>query len=182
MEEYFDIVDKNNNPTGEKKPRSEVHATGLWHRVVHVYFFRRRNQCLEFLVHLRAKTKDLNPDKWDTRFGGHVKVGETAEKTVIEEIKDEVGLDITYSGLIEGECLAKTDFPNREFIKNYYYEFQGNIDVLKFSDGEICKVKWMTITEIEKSMKNKPKRWAGNPKWFKEVADSLKTRLDLFEG
>jgi len=38
-EEYFDIVDEDNKPTGEKRLRSEAHATGLWHRIARVYLF-----------------------------------------------------------------------------------------------------------------------------------------------
>jgi len=42
MQEYLDIVDENNGaPIEERRLRSEVHSQGLWHRVVHVYLFRR---------------------------------------------------------------------------------------------------------------------------------------------
>lgn len=93
--EYLDIVDENNNPTGKKRLRSEVHTLGLWHRTVHIYFFRERNGGIEFLVHLRAKNKDLNPNKWDTRFGGHIRAGEKLEDTVIKEVHEELGLQIS---------------------------------------------------------------------------------------
>ena len=73
--EYLDLVDENNNLTGEKELRSVVHSTGLWHRTVHIYFFRKINNIFEFLVHLRSKDKDLRPNCWDTRFGGHIKAG-----------------------------------------------------------------------------------------------------------
>ena len=44
QEEYLDIVDENENLTGEKELRSVVHAKGLWHRVVHIYFFREKKE------------------------------------------------------------------------------------------------------------------------------------------
>ena len=86
MQEYFDIVDENNALTGEKKLRSDAHTTGLWHRTVHIYLFRIINGKFEFLVHLRSKTKDLNPNKWDPRFGGHLKTGENVQDTVKSEL------------------------------------------------------------------------------------------------
>jgi len=74
-EEYLEIVNENNDLISRVEPRSFVHSTGLWYRTVHIYFFRKSNKKIEFLVHLRAKTKDLNPNKWDARFGGHIKSG-----------------------------------------------------------------------------------------------------------
>jgi hypothetical protein len=41
MEEYLDVFDENNQPTGVVLPRRQVHAEGLWHRTVHIYLFRK---------------------------------------------------------------------------------------------------------------------------------------------
>lgn len=39
-EEYLDVLDEKGNLTGEKKLRSEIHAKGLWHKVVHgIHFY-----------------------------------------------------------------------------------------------------------------------------------------------
>src|SRR3989338_1296834 len=114
MEEYFDIVDENNQQTGEKRLRFEAHTLGLWHRTVHIYFFRQKDNQIEFLVHLRSKYKDLHPNCWDTRFGGHLKSGETIEKTVINEIKEELGLEIDLNSLIKGSVHKRDKKTNRE--------------------------------------------------------------------
>ena len=71
-DELFDIVDENGNLTGEKELRSVVHEKGLWHWVVPVCIYRMRNNQPEFLVQLRSKNKDQYPNKWQTRFGGHI--------------------------------------------------------------------------------------------------------------
>lgn len=161
-EEYLDIVDENNNPTGESKPRSLVHSTGLWHRTVHIYLFRKNDNIIEFLVHLRAKTKDLSPNKWDTRFGGHIKIGEDVEQAVVDEIKEELGLNINTNDLIEGDWIKrKRDYPNNEFSKVYYLEFKGDIKDLRFDDGEVQTVRWLSIKEIENSMKKESDKWSG---------------------
>ena len=41
LDEYLDIVDENNNLTGKKALRSEIHSYGIWHRTVHIYLFRK---------------------------------------------------------------------------------------------------------------------------------------------
>ena len=42
--EYLDIVNEDGNLTGEKEMRSVVHVEGLWHRTVHVYFYKIKNK------------------------------------------------------------------------------------------------------------------------------------------
>lgn len=174
-EEYLDIVDENNNLTGEAEPRSLIHLNGLWHRTVHIYFFRRMNSAIEFLVHLRAKTKDLHPNCWDTRFGGHIKSGEDIKQAVVDEIKEEVGLNVSLNSLIEGNWRKHHKYPNNEFNKVYYFEFKGNIKDLKFDDGEVQKVKWMSADKIEKSMNEESDMWAGKAENFKKIIGSLET-------
>lgn len=78
-EEYLDVFDENNQPTGEILSRRQVHEEGLWRRTVHIYLFRKGATGLEFLLHLRSKLKESSPGLWDTRFGGHIKAGATVE-------------------------------------------------------------------------------------------------------
>ncbi len=176
-EEQLEIVDKNNNSIGEIKLRSLVHSTGLWHRTVHIYFFRRVNKDIEILVQLRAKTKDLSPNTWDTRFGGHIKAGEELEQAVVDEVKEEVGLDIEISDLIEGEWRKREKYPNNEFTKVYYLEFDNGLEKLKFNDREVQKVKWMSFSDIKQLMNEKPKEWNGKSDNFVKIIDFLKLKL-----
>ncbi len=174
--EFFDIVDENNNPTGKTAGRAETHSSGLWHRTVHIYFFRRRNDELEFLVHLRSAKKDLNPNKWDTRFGGHVKAGKTLEEAVIEEIEEEVGLNLKIGDLINGPVIKREYYPNNEFTKTYYYEFNGHDGELKFKDGEVQKIKWMSETDIFGEFEINKKEWSSNPTEFKDILSFIKRK------
>ena len=176
-EENLDIVNENNNLTGETKPRSLIHSTGLWHRIVHIYFFHKVDNTIEFLVHLRAETKDSDPNHWDTRFGGHIRAGETIEQTVIREIKEEVSLNVDFNDLIEGDWRKQHKHPNNEFSKVYYFEFKGDIKDLKFDDGEVQKAKWMSINEVERSIKEESDIWAGSIKEFGEISDFLEKKI-----
>lgn len=175
--EYFDIVDENNILTGEKSLRSDAHAQGLWHRTVHIYLFRVKDD-FEFLAHLRAKTKDLNPNKWDTRFGGHIKAGETAEDAIIGEMRDEIGLEVDLSNLIQGETYKRGKYPNREFTIVFYYKFERKTSELKFNDGEVQEVKWTKSKNIVEAIRKKPEIWAASEKGFIEILKVLKSKLN----
>ncbi len=175
-EEYFDIVDKNNVPMGEKCLRSEAHSKGLWHRVVHIYLFKKTNE-IEFLINLRAKAKDLNPNKWDTRFGGHLKAGKNIQDAIKGELQDEIGLILETSNLIRGETYKRDKYPNREFTSSYYYKFEGDTSLLKFNDGEVQEVKWMKSSKILESMTKEPVVWSGSKSGFTGILNVLKSKL-----
>ncbi|MFA5999947.1 MAG: NUDIX domain-containing protein [Candidatus Paceibacterota bacterium] len=177
MEEYFDIVDENNKELGEKKLRSEAHTAGLWHRTVHIYLFNEVGGNIQFLVHLRSKNKDLHPNCWDTRFGGHLKAGENVESTVESELLEEVGLKLDQNNLIKGEIYKMDNYPNREFTYTFYYRFIGEISALKFNDGEVQEIKWMKVSNIMESMTNEPKIWSGGKDGLSQVLNVLKDKL-----
>ena len=173
MEELLDILDENGNPTGESKPRSVVHATGLWHRTVHIYFYRKTDYGVELLVHHRSTTKDLNPNKWDTRFGGHLKAGETLEIALKNELKEEVGIQVNPGNLTEGPINRTDKLPNSEFTNVYFYRFDGDINFLKFNDGEVQAVKWMKAEDVLNSITNHPQDWTSRPSGFAKIKDLL---------
>lgn len=176
-EEYLDIVDENNNPTGEERLRSEVHSQGIWHRTVHIYLFRENEGNIEFLVHLRSEEKDLNPGKWDTRFGGHLQTGQSIEEAAVSELKDEIGLEVQPAELITGDVYKPDKSTNREFTQTYYYRFDGDIDSLRFNDGEIQKVQWMTTEEIQKALIQDSKNWSSSPATFQKITELLKAKI-----
>ena len=125
-----------------------------------------------------SKTKDLNPNMWDTRFGGHVKTGETVEDTALEELKEEIGVNVQISDLIFGDVYKHDGFPNREFNIVYYYNFQGDITSLKFNDGEVQEIKWMETQEIIQSMRNTPGNWTGKSEKFLKIVEILIAKMN----
>lgn len=175
--ESLDLVNENNELTGESKLRSVVHSTGLWHRTVHIYLFRKIDNEIELLVHLRSKDKDLHPNCWDTRFGGHIKSGESIEDAIKGELMEEVGLELEQGNLIKGEVYKRDHYPNREFTHSFYYRFDGDIATLKFNDGEVQEIKWMKSDDILDSMEKTPNLWSGGKTGLSKVLDVLKAKL-----
>lgn len=178
-EEFLDIVSENNELTGESAPRSKIHAEGIWHRTVHIYLFRKNNGEIEFLAHLRSPLKDASPNKWDTRFGGHIKSGLTPEEGMKDELKEEIGLDVNNNKLIEGAWRKRDKFPDCQFSKVYYLKYDGDSADLKFNDGEVQEVRWMSIRDIKDSMQKNPEGWASRLTSFTEVSDYLVEKLSL---
>lgn len=176
-EEFLDIFDENNEPTGESMPRSKVHAEGLWHRTVHSYVFRKNKGGVEFLVHLRSKFKDLHPNHWDTRVGGHIKSGVSLEDSAVGEIKEEIGLDVEAKDLIKGGFYKGGKFPNQEFVQIFFLEYDGRVEDLKFNDGEVQEARWMKLEDIKNSIANGPEKWTGSLSRFAEVSDYLINKI-----
>jgi isopentenyldiphosphate isomerase len=97
-EEFFDIVDENNIPLDFSKSRKEVHdALQYWHRATHIWIVNNKNQ---ILCQQRSLSKDANPGKWQSFFGGHLKTGQTYLDNAVEELSEELGLLIKPKELI----------------------------------------------------------------------------------
>lgn len=172
-EEYLDLVDENGELTGERELRSVCHAKGLWHRTVHIYLFRKVNKQIELLINLRSEMKDLAPGKWDPRFGGHVKSGGSIVETVIDEIKEEIGLDIEFDELVPGSLKKRAGGTNCEYSYVYYLEYAGDENNLSFNDGEMQRVEWINLSELKRKVLNSPDEWAVDIKESYSIVDDL---------
>lgn len=87
--ELLPLVDLNGNVIGSA-PRGDCHGgKRLLHPVVHLHLFDSNGRLL--LQH-RAKTKVIQPGKWDTAVGGHVAYGETIYEALRRETAEEIGL------------------------------------------------------------------------------------------
>ncbi len=88
-EEMLPLVDEDGRPCGVA-PRRVCHGDPrLLHPVVHCLVANARG---ELLLQLRARSKDIQPGKWDTSVGGHVDPGETIETALRRELAEEIGL------------------------------------------------------------------------------------------
>ncbi|MFA5134277.1 MAG: NUDIX domain-containing protein [Patescibacteria group bacterium] len=172
--ELLDIVDDRGQLTGERKARSDVHAQGLWHRVVHAYLYRARGGTIELLVHKRFAGADSDPNAWDTRFGGHCIAGQDYDETVLEELKEEAGIEVPLAKLTRGPVLKRHKGNNKEFTATYFLEYAGGAAALSFPDGEVTDARWMPIEEIERALKTEPAGWAPRATGFHEIKDFLR--------
>lgn len=92
-EEWFDVVDARDEVIG-RATRCEVHATGLWHRAVHVLVFDAQGRVF---LQKRSMLKDLSPGLWDSSCSGHLDAGEDYDAAAARELGEEIGVQVTHS-------------------------------------------------------------------------------------
>lgn len=175
MSELVEVLDEQGVYTGATAPRAEVHAQGLWHATVHIYTYRIVENHIELLVHLRSTSKDLYPNTWDPVLGGHIQAGRTALQTVVEELNDEIGIQISTTDVIVGPILKIDKGLDKEF--NHIFAYPLPVDaILHFKDQEVQKVRWMKFDDILQSIQTSPSEWRPTIDEFK-TAHSIVTSL-----
>lgn len=90
-EEWFDVVNERDEVIG-RQTRRIVHATGLWHRAVHVLVFDHQGRVF---LQKRSMLKDLSPGLWDSSCSGHLDAGEDYDAAAVRELREEIGLVVT---------------------------------------------------------------------------------------
>lgn len=139
--EYTDLYDENKNLTGEKLFREKgtklIVPKGRYSIVVLAFI---ENPKGEFLFQMTSKRKK---NVWATT-GGHVKSGQTSKEAIIEEIKEELGIDIN-----EDEVkLFKTYKYDDAFKDVFYIKKDIDINSLTYQEDEVEYVKYLTKDEI----------------------------------
>jgi len=137
--EYLDLYDENKNLTGEKILRSKDMKIepGKYINIVIVFIENSENK---FLIQKTSKEKG---SVWATT-GGHVKSGTTCYEAIIEEIKEELGIDINPSEIKHIE----TNKFNRAYQDVYYLRKDIDIKDITIQKEEVEYVKWLTKEEI----------------------------------
>jgi isopentenyldiphosphate isomerase len=168
MAELLDLYDSDDKPLGATKARADVHRDGDWHRTAHIYVV---NEHGDFLVHLRSPLKDSKPNRWDTRFGGHVTAGMDYKETAIQELEQEIGLRVTADQLILGPQKSYNGVTNREHTQTYFHLFNGAVRELHFNDNEVVEVEWMSPDKIVIAMNQVPEEWADSAQGFQKIQE-----------
>lgn len=91
--------------------------------------------------------------------GGHVTYGSTFEETVINEAKEELGIDITFDEVTE----VNTYIREKVIQKVYYLKKDINIENITTQEDEVEFVKWLSKEEIDNLIKNKEFRESNIP-------------------
>lgn len=110
---------------------------GKYFRIA-IMFIRNSNN--EFLI---QKTS-LNRDNEFATIGGHVKYGNSSLQTILEEIKEELGINISLQEI----SLVKTNKMPKVYQDVYYLQKDIDINELTLQKEEVDYVKWMSIDEI----------------------------------
>ena len=99
MEEIFDIIDTQGNPTGETVTREKAYAEGIPHRTAHIWIIREKYGRTEVLLQKRSMNKDSFPGKFDTSSAGHIQAGHTGAACIRRNIPDFVCKRISWQNV-----------------------------------------------------------------------------------
>ncbi|MDD5732108.1 MAG: NUDIX domain-containing protein [Patescibacteria group bacterium] len=180
-DELIDIVDENNNLTGEQKMKSEAHRDGLWHRAAHIWIYNSKG---EVLLQLRAKDKALGANVWDLSAAGHIGAGEEPITSALREIHEEIGLMVRAEDLepyrVISEQTRFKEIVNNEFYYVYLLKYDGDAGSLKIQEEELQKVEFIPIEDIEKGLKENPEKYFPHKinEYWGEMLNAIKTKLE----
>lgn len=153
-EEIFDLVDDNNEVTGQAS-RAEVHAQGLKHRAVHVFVVNGKS---ELLLQQRSLLKDVQPGKWGSSAAGHLDAGEGYEEAARRELREELGIESKDLPLkLVGELTPSED-NGWEFIQLYVTVYSG---AMRTPANEVGAVAWMEQEVLHDWLKRRPQDFSG---------------------
>ncbi len=147
-EEWFDVVNDLDEVVG-RATRRQVHATGLWHRAVHVLVFDAAGRVF---LQKRSMLKDLSPGKWDSSCSGHVDSGEDYDVAVVRELGEEIGVRVA-TPPERWFRLNACEETGWEFVWVYRLRYDGMITV---DEKEIQFGEWVAPAEATARIKARP--------------------------
>lgn len=133
--EYRDLYDENRKPTGKKILKGGKVPSNMYYITVVVFIINSRGE------HLLQINKKYN--LWSIT-GGHPKSGESSIEGIINEIKEELGIDTKQDEL----NLFKTVKTADDFIDLYYCKKDININDIIKQEEEVGDIKWFSTEEI----------------------------------
>ena len=157
--EYLQVFDENKNMLNEKISREDKFTLKDGKHFMVVIIFIENSEG-KFLLQQTSS----NRNSCIATTGGHVTYGDDGFKTVIKEVKEELGLNLLPS---EFNYVDTFDYKNG-FLEIYYVKKDIDINKLKLQEEEVEEVNWYSIDEIKKLIKEDKLR-KGNIKPFEEI-------------
>lgn len=169
-EEWFDVVNERDEVV-RRATRREVHATGLWHRAVHVMVFDAAGRVF---LQQRSMRKDLSPGLWDSSCSGHLDAGEDYDTAARRELGEEIGIVPAAGGAPERwfrvEACADTGW---EFVWVYRLAYDGP---LRLDPVEIQAGEWVVPAEVSARVRQRPDDYCPS---FRLIWPQVEARLQV---
>lgn len=149
-DEWFDVVNERDEVI-RRATRREVHATGLWHRAVHILVFDGSGRVF---LQKRSLLKDLSPGLWDSSCSGHLDAGEDYDTAAVRELGEEIGVRLAPGELparwFRVDACVETGW---EFVWVYHLRYDGalTLDPLEIQYGE-----WVAPDEVSRRVATRP--------------------------
>lgn len=147
-EEYFTLVDKQDNEVGYKK-RESIESTDR-PRVIGLWI---ENEKDEILIAKRPYDKKRDPAKWGPAVASLVKKDTTYRKCLLESAQKEIGLK---SFDFEEKDKILIEGYNNFYIQWFYTRLNKSIGDFKLDSNEVSELRWVKKSDLEKEVKEKP--------------------------
>ena len=157
MEEYLDIVDKNDKVIGVAE-RGNLPADiykKKFLRYVNIFILNSKN---ELLLPKRSMNRRLFPGKFDFSCAEHVQSGESYDHAALRGLKEELNLvnvQIKDIGKIN-PMVEKVS----GFAEIYQVIYKDNIQ--DYDKEGIEKLEWIKLEKIKKMIKSNPEKFKGD--------------------
>ena len=146
--EYLDIVDENDNLTGEVVERKIAHEKNLFHRHVSCFILNKNG---EILLQKRSMSKKRKPGVW-SKTGGHVESKEEVIDALKREVMEEIGLEMDDKNIFFMNKFKSIN-PNN-FSYGYIYITDKKEKDFILQPDEVEEVKYYKIEDLEKEKRN----------------------------
>jgi isopentenyldiphosphate isomerase len=161
-EEWFDVVNERDEVIS-RATRREVHATGLWHRAIHVLVFDRAGRVF---LQRRSMLKDLSPGLWDSSCSGHLDAGEDYDAAAVRELAEEIGIKVDACPARWFRLPPSTE-TGWEFVWVYRLDYDGP---LVLEPKEIQYGEWVLPEEVTRRIYAHPQDFCPSIKLLWPIA------------
>ncbi|KKN45499.1 hypothetical protein LCGC14_0682480 [marine sediment metagenome] len=153
-EESFAVVDGNDNFMYAVKDKEQLHRGGKLHRSIHLIIEVFGGK---IIIQKKAPHTE-NGGKWSSAVSGHVRLVEKYQEAVVREAKEELGIDIDKTDLINIAKVSPSEETGNEFVALYTYLLDPEKEDVRISCDEVeelitCSLKDL-ITDVEKNEQN----------------------------
>jgi len=146
-EEWFDIFADDGRIVAEA-PRSLCHrGTFFLHKTVHVIVMNGNGR---ILLQKRHPSKDIQPSRWDTSVGGHLRHAELPETGALREAAEELGLELSPGSIRECYDYRMRSDREAEWVHTFLHRTERTSFL--FDPREITEVRFWTAEEIRRSL------------------------------
>ncbi len=157
---HIPLVDENDREIGTEEKVTAHLEGGKLHRAFSVFVFNNKG---ELLLQKRASSKMLWPGYWSNTCCSHPHPGEDVLEAGERRLNEEIGFSCKLKSL--GHFIYTAHFEDigteKELCHVLVGEYNGEVSP---NNDEIEKIKWMSLEDVKKEIKNNPSTFTP---WFK---------------
>lgn len=168
----MDLYDENRNLTGEVVKRyKDIKPEIPDGRFINIVIIFIENSKGEFLI----QHTSLEKGGVYATTGGHVKSGSNSYHTVIDEVKEELGVDISNLDFKVFDSVIL----NKVIFDVYYLKHDIDINDLVYQEDEVESCSWMSISDILDLIHEDKFRKSNIKPLFSIIKDHINSDLDF---